>query len=83
MAINPNQAQLTAINEALRALDHDCAGEARCDELVVEAVDILLDARSRLTSVPWPEFALPSKDAVAYEAWLEARALEQQRDGRR
>lgn len=77
-----NQAQLTAINECLRALDHDCVGPADCDDAIVEAIDILLDARSRLTDKLWPELPLPTSDPVAYEAWMAAHIAEQIADGR-
>lgn len=82
MPIDSRQAQLTAINEALRCLDLDCIGPAPCDGAVEEAVDILLDARERLTAKPWPELPLTMLDPVAYEAWMAARIAEQIADGR-
>lgn len=85
MPISARKAQLTAINEAIRCLDYDCLDgtDPRTDELVSDAMDALLDARSRLTPKPWPEQPSFALDEVAFEEWLEARAYEQQSDGRR
>lgn len=80
--IDPKKVALTAINEALIALDHDVAEGLPSDLLVEEAMGLLLNARDLYTSKPWPEAAHPLLDEAAHEAWVEARAEEQCRDGR-
>lgn len=78
--MNARHVGLTAVNEALTALDFDCAGEHLADDLVSEAIELLMDARSRLTFKPWPERALPTEAEL--EAWVTVRAEEQRKDGR-
>lgn len=78
--MNAKLAGLTAINEALTALDYDYVGEHLADDLVAEAMDLLMDARALLTTKPWPERALRS--AAELEEWVTAHAEEQRRDGR-
>lgn len=82
MPIDPKQAALTAINEAIRALDYDSIGVLETDDLTVEALETLVVARELLTDKPWPDLPLPSEDAAAFEAWIAARTAEQIADGR-
>lgn len=80
MPVSAKAAQLIAINEALRCLDRDSVGLTDCDGLIDDALAILLEARLRLTSKPWPERApIPASER---DAWLDARAAEQLKDGR-
>jgi hypothetical protein len=82
MSLDPKQAALTVVNEALRALDYlpnmDEESEAQLDE----ARDALSAARCSLTEREWPELPIPQFDAAAYQAWLAARTAEQIADGR-
>jgi len=77
--VNAKLAGLTAVNEALKALDYDYVGEHLADDLVAEAINLLMDARALLTTKPLPERAVPS--AAELEAWVTAHAEEQRRDG--
>lgn len=80
MRIDPKQAALTAINEAITALDFDTEPGLPSDDLTIEAMTILLEARSLYTGKPWPEFRLLPEEERA--AWLEAKADDQRKDGR-
>lgn len=81
MPIDPKQAALTAINEAISALDFDALGSLQTDELTDVALEALMTAREMLTDKPWPE-GLALHDPAALEAWIVNRAAEQIADGR-
>lgn len=82
-SIDPKIAALTAINEALTALDYDCEPSILAsDEPVNDALGLLMEARSRLTNKPWPVRPSPLLDPEKYAAWHAARAAEQKADGR-
>lgn len=83
MALNPRIAELTAINEAISALDHSGRNlSPETGELVAEARDALLTARSFLTDKDWPDTFEPSLNVEAFEDWHSRKAAEQRRDGR-
>ncbi len=81
MPLSPKHAQegLTAINAAILALDHDAAGPHEADEIVNEALELLMSARGVLTDKVWPH--LPKMDEATRLAWLDARAAEQREAG--
>lgn len=81
MPIDPKQAALTAINEAISALDYDALGPLETDELTDVALEALMTAREMLTDKPWPE-GLALHEPAAHEAWVAARTAEQLKDGR-
>lgn len=78
--ITPKQAALTMINEALSALEYEPIEQLDIDGHIDETRDILLDARSELTSLPWP--MMRAFTLLEREAWLKARIIEQEADGR-
>ena len=79
--IDDRTATLTAINCALIALDRDVADCADTDELVMQAMDLLLEARAAYTDKPWPEQSHPLSDLVAYDTWLETESAKQREAG--
>lgn len=81
MPFTARQVALTAINEAITALDQDIVGPLETDELTDLALESLMSARELLTPKPWPE-DLALRDAAAFEAWVAARMAEQLKDGR-
>lgn len=81
MPIDPKQAALTSINEAISALDYDALGPLETDELTDVALEALMTAREMLTDKPWPE-GLALHEPTVHEAWVVARTAEQIADGR-
>lgn len=80
--IDPKQAALTVVNEALRVLDYLPSVDDRTEAEFDEARDALSYIRASLTSLDWPELPIVQFDTVAYEAWFAARIAEQIADGR-
>jgi len=81
--IKPKQAQLTAVIEAIRALDYDPLQIVPdTDDLLAEARVSLLTAYELLAGREWPADQRPPTEEQRVE-WLELRCFEQRQLGLR
>lgn len=78
--IDPRTRALVAINEAISCLDYDSEPGLEADDLVGEAMSLLLEARGLYTSKPWPEIPPPS--LLEFSTWFDERLVAQKKDGR-
>lgn len=79
--INPKQAQLTCVIEAIRALEYVPPEKLDTDFDLDEVRDGLIDAYNKITGRPMPPLAVPTEEQR--EEWLEFRCFEQQKLGLR
>jgi hypothetical protein len=82
VSLNPEKAALTAINEAISALNYEPIEPLEVDPLIEEAREALMAARERLTDKRWPDQPGLWLDQEGFERWHSEKAAQQRRDGR-